>query len=229
MKITVYDSPVYHIIIDNIFGETVNKEIFLYILSLKEYFGIARVGKARSVSKNRTNSSFAFRIAYRNPSRTWVVRKKSRATSPLLRVVDNLFESKYMELLMDSTPYPLCKFGQMDTWETHISRYGNNNEFYSWHKDRGENDMRIISMVYYLHSNPRRFKGGELVLTNGLGYRGNLVGSGKTVELEPKNDRMVIFNSRTVHCVKPTRSGIKFEDGRFSVNVWAGFQDRNLL
>jgi len=48
------------------------------------------------------------------------------------------------------------------------------------------------------------------------------VGRSDVAEIEPMNDRMVIFGSRTVHSVKPTKSPARFGDGRFSLNIWVG-------
>jgi Rps23 Pro-64 3,4-dihydroxylase Tpa1-like proline 4-hydroxylase len=75
--------------------------------------------------------------------------------------------------------------------------------------------MRIDSL-------PKKFSGGEICLTDGLSYGGKIIAEGQSKEIEPINNRLVIFSSRAVHSVKPTVSPTDFADGRFSANIWIG-------
>ena len=77
-------------------------------------------------------------------------------------------------------------------------------------------------MIYYVHRSPKKFNGGQLWLSDGLIFQGTLVSPGQILRIEPKNDRLVIIDSRTPHCVRPTLSSSRFEDGRFAANVWIG-------
>jgi hypothetical protein len=176
--------------------------------------------------------------------------RRRAENSPLLRAIDGIIHSDYMKELMDHTPFPCCKFRVMDTWETQVSRYGgglvtDDNEFireiegekqfYTWHSDRITEsrgsvttapDNRIVTMIYYVCKEPKHFRGGELFLSNGVIHGGKIVSAGdRRLTLEPKNDRLVVFNSRTVHSVAPTSSKDVFEEGRFSVNIWLGRRD----
>ena len=96
-----------------------------------------------------------------------------------------------------------------------------NGSFFNQHIDtltEGERDHvesdRMISMVYYLHGQPLRFSGGELVLYP-------LV-SGEAKVIEPRDNRLVAFASFTRHEVKPVTvaQGDCFQDARFAVNCW---------
>ena len=96
-----------------------------------------------------------------------------------------------------------------------------NGSFFNQHIDtltEGERDHvesdRMISMVYYLHGQPKRFSGGELVLYP-------LV-AGEAKVIEPRDNRLIAFPSFTQHEVKPVvvPDGDPFQDARFAVNCW---------
>lgn len=73
---------------------------------------------------------------------------------------------------------------------------------------------RVLSFVYYLHSQPRSFEGGALRLLP-------LLPGGAPTDIEPKCDRLVAFPSFLPHEVLPVRSAVtSFGAGRFSVNCW---------
>ncbi|MBX9745658.1 MAG: 2OG-Fe(II) oxygenase [Hyphomonadaceae bacterium] len=73
---------------------------------------------------------------------------------------------------------------------------------------------RIVTIVYYLHSRPKRFTGGELAIFP--------LGGGAPVVVEPIDNRLIAFPSfarhevRTVQCEDPS----DFSQFRFSVNCW---------
>jgi SM-20-related protein len=72
---------------------------------------------------------------------------------------------------------------------------------------------RRLSLVYYLHRQPRRFEGGRLRLFD-------LVGK-QTIDVEPEHDSLVAFPSIALHEVQPVSCpGGVFADSRFSVNIW---------
>ena len=91
--------------------------------------------------------------------------------------------------------------------------------FYRPHTDTFTGDeytpggRRRMTMVYYLHRQPRRFTGGRLRMFD-------LAGA-ETIEIEPVHDSLLVFPSaarhevETVSCPDGT-----FADGRFSVNIW---------
>ena len=72
---------------------------------------------------------------------------------------------------------------------------------------------RMISLVYYLHREPRAFSGGELDLF--------AVPGGARHRVEPRHDRLVAFSSIVPHEVRPIAlPGNAFADARFSVACW---------
>ena len=79
--------------------------------------------------------------------------------------------------------------------------------------DATEGANRRLSLVYYLHRQPRAFSGGHLRL-NGLG-------SGQSVSFAPVCDTLIAFPSFLPHEVEPVSCpGGSFADSRFSVNIW---------
>jgi hypothetical protein len=233
------DFPVWHLVIDNCFGKPASQQILRHFGDLKDRFDQAHVSEKRELNTTyRTNRTcFMDPLTYhqncykQNSQRQWVLDKEKwyphRAlVSPLLRHLDAFVRDDMTHQLLDHAPLPICKFRQFDYWETQVSRYGDNRQFYTWHQDRlpGQPDRRIVSIVYYVHSDPKRFTGGQLHLSNGLVHGGKIYGNPRTVALEPRNDRMVIFPSRAAHMVAPTDSPPEWEAGRFSVNCWVGYE-----
>jgi hypothetical protein len=103
------------------------------------------------------------------------------------------------------------------TWqEAVISRYGNS-DFYEKHQDTRWDHItyRLVTLVYYVNSTPAMFEGGNLKLWKGE----------QSLQIEAKHNRAVMFPSFTLHEVEGVRlDSEKWEDGRFSLNYWLGFQ-----
>jgi SM-20-related protein len=76
----------------------------------------------------------------------------------------------------------------------------------------GPNWQRRLSGVYYLHSRPRRFAGGELVVYDRRAH---------PHAVAPDHDVAVFFPSTASHEVLPvTMTSDRFEDCRFGINIW---------
>ncbi len=76
---------------------------------------------------------------------------------------------------------------------------------------------RIISAVYYLHSQPKKFEGGNLLLHTMPFGKGN----DEPKEIEPENNSLLAFPSFALHEVLPViAQGVEFKDWRFAVNCW---------
>ena len=226
-KITILDDP-YCIIIDDLFGPEKSKEIFEHIVSLREYFHPAKItyeDHLKTDEDYRKNVKCYIDALYKIDDPDWNARREYRKKSQLLGAIDGLVQSQDMGMILHSAPFPICKFRDVNAWETQISRYGYDKDHYEWHYDRLSNDDRMITLVYYVNMEPKKFQGGELVLSRGLSLGKKIITSNaKECTIEPKNDRLVIFNSRTVHRVASTTSSARFEEGRFSVNIWCGIR-----
>jgi Rps23 Pro-64 3,4-dihydroxylase Tpa1-like proline 4-hydroxylase len=128
------------------------------------------------------------------------------------RILDSLgdFETPFLHRLQQQLP---AVFDQLARKEFPIGRIeaqitaSNDGDYFRLHQDGGPDATREISFVYFLHSEPRRFTGGELrVLT-------------KTVL--PQGDTLVLFPSLSPHEVLPLSVPSRaFADSRFTVNGW---------
>lgn len=88
----------------------------------------------------------------------------------------------------------------------------NHGDFYKAHTDNGSTEAagRKLSYVYYFNKQPRRFRGGQLVL----------YAQEQRFTVEANNNRLIVFDSGIEHEVLPVQSTGNFEDSRFSVNGW---------
>jgi len=97
--------------------------------------------------------------------------------------------------------------------EMHLTSH-NHGEFYKPHIDNGQGKLqnRVITFVYYFHSIPKKFEGGQLLF---------LKNKPKPLIVQPDNNSIVFFNSSFLHAVHPvTCPSHQFEDGRFTLNGW---------
>jgi predicted 2-oxoglutarate/Fe(II)-dependent dioxygenase YbiX len=95
--------------------------------------------------------------------------------------------------------------------------------FFAPHRDTGnaKTGDRRISCVYYFHSSPRRFTGGELRLYDSwVTDRGSTAAASYTT-LAPLDNSIVFFGSDTFHEVRPVhRESEEFRDSRFAMTIW---------
>jgi hypothetical protein len=82
--------------------------------------------------------------------------------------------------------------------------------FLELHNDTFCAPDRLLTYVYYFHSVPKRFKGGQLII-HGLEPQESVV--------EPENNTCIFFPAHCYHQVLPVACR-DFVDGRFSVNGW---------
>ncbi len=97
-----------------------------------------------------------------------------------------------------------------------LSRYGNC-DFYGMHRDANQNAAnRLVTVVYYVNKEPEKFTGGDITFKH----------EDKEVSVKPMHNRAVVFQSNILHRVQKVRiDGDAFENGRFSLNIWLGFQN----
>lgn len=224
MNIQINHHPVYHIIIDDFLPTKENEAIFNHFLALEDLFKPSAIGHDQVIDTSyRSNLNLNMDALYHllgeaDPEKL----KAHRATSPLLKMLDNLMQDEQWLSMLDAAPFPLHDMRYCDYWSTQISRYGEK-DHYHWHYDHIPHDTtRLITLIYYAHAQPKAFTGGELCLTDGLLWGKELMGEKTRVAIEPRNNRLVLFDSRSLHTVMPTQAPKDFAQGRFSVNVWIG-------
>lgn len=216
MDVVYFKEPIPHIIFKNLFSKVANKKIIDEVISYKDKFISSGVGGGVSKPNPslRTNT-----VLYMD--------RLERKTSFFLTEIDRLFaENQDFRDILSSSPYPINEFLNTNTHETQVSRYGNEGQKYDWHIDSGE-IHRKLSFVYYFWKEPKKFKGGIIELTSSPVFDGQTVerlSFSNAVSMIPVNNMAIVFGGKTAHRVTPTTSPTKFEDGRFSANVWIGFK-----
>jgi SM-20-related protein len=102
--------------------------------------------------------------------------------------------------------------------ETELGAYGDG-AFFGHHIDtvtiKDAKSYRVISAIYYVNSEPKKYTGGHLRLYPfPLGS-----GNDEPVDIIPENNSLVIFPSYAPHEVLPVVApGLEFKDWRFAVN-----------
>lgn len=95
-----------------------------------------------------------------------------------------------------------------------------NGGFLGVHEDCFPAPTRLISFVYYFHSVPRAFTGGQLaVYNNQVDCFSETEKADSCSLVEPVNNTCVFFPSKCYHEVLPVACN-KFSDARFSVAGW---------
>lgn len=128
------------------------------------------------------------------------------------KILDSLgaFEAPFLHLLKDRLPPAMAllerqvfPIGRMEAQIT----ASNDGDYFRLHQDGGPDDTREISFVYFVHSEPRRFSGGELRIVSDT--------------VPPQGDTLVLFPSLSPHEVLPLCLPSRaFADSRFTVNGW---------
>lgn len=123
-----------------------------------------------------------------------------------------LIKKRITELLPDITKHLKMEYFEPEKFEIQITAH-NHGDFFKPHMDNGTHGFkRQISFVYYFHSIPRMFSGGQLLF---------LRNQPKPLIIEPDNNTIVFFNSSLLHAVHPvTCPDQKFEHSRFTLNGW---------
>jgi SM-20-related protein len=110
----------------------------------------------------------------------------------------------------------ICTHLKMDPFPIHEVEMQltshNDGDFYKPHVDSSSDAMqsRAITFVYYFHSIPKMFTGGQLMFFVGL-----------PTLIEPENNSIVFFDSRLKHAVRAVSCpSKKFEHSRFTLNGW---------
>lgn len=95
--------------------------------------------------------------------------------------------------------------------------------FYKVHNDSGSEATatRELTYVYYFCQEPPKFSEGALRLYDTELTEGTATQYPTFKDIEPRNNRIVFFNSRCKHEVLPVRCpSQKFKDSRFTLNGW---------
>ncbi len=99
----------------------------------------------------------------------------------------------------------------------------NDGDFFRAHSDDSEEIIasRRITFVYFFHSEPRSFEGGELRLHDSHGKGRLQVSSGAYQTVVPQQNQIVFFPCSVLHEITPVECRSRaFADSRFTLNGW---------
>jgi Rps23 Pro-64 3,4-dihydroxylase Tpa1-like proline 4-hydroxylase len=102
----------------------------------------------------------------------------------------------------------------------------NDGDFYKAHRDNGASEpvdipLRQLSFVYYFHSEPKAFDGGQLRFNDWAGAGLEDVEQVSTRTMIPRQNTIVFFPSSYEHEVLRVRCpSSKFAHSRFTANGW---------
>ncbi|HEV7682473.1 MAG TPA: 2OG-Fe(II) oxygenase [Pyrinomonadaceae bacterium] len=102
----------------------------------------------------------------------------------------------------------------------------NDGDFFKVHRDNSSVEpldipLREVTYVYYFHTEPKAFSGGQLSLYNSKDGEVENSGEQSVKTITPRQNTLVLFPSSYDHEVLPVRCPTgKFADSRFTVNGW---------
>lgn len=183
--------------VENFLSDELSQQIFDYAAENEDKYTPSLVGKEGKVNEK-------MRIS-----------KVTRDLGPFDAVLHEKIHAFYPEMLMG---LKMADFKKKEQLELEIAAHGDG-AFFKPHIDMrlGETGDRVLSAVYYMHSIPKKFSGGELKI-----YPLEIMpGDDEPVVLEPKHNSLLIFQSYVHHEVLPiVCPGAAFRDYRFAINCW---------
>ena len=97
-------------------------------------------------------------------------------------------------------------------WNIHVVSY-NNKGFYNWHKDTTPKNLFTFNLIL---QKSKKLKGGNMLFMD----------ENKTIEVENKDNFLVVFPSFIPHAITPLCSennkDVSFLEQRFSIQFWVG-------
>lgn len=218
MDIEVIREPVEILIVRNFLPKTTNKKIFEEIIKLKPHFKDASIGSDNNINKKMRDNKTLYIDEFF---------KGRREQSILLSNMDAIIANPHTHEMLYAMNPPISDINLTNYTETQVSRYGGESSHYLWHQDNIRGVSRHLTMVYYVFQEPKKFKGGDILFTNGVTNMGKLVPQKPepgTISITPENNMAVFFGAKTSHMVTPTKSPKKWDYGRFSINCWIGMK-----
>lgn len=220
--IKFYDKPSPHIIIDEFLSPKIARDCLKECTDLEAFYEPAKLqGSLQHLDDCEECQKIKKfeRKAVRENDVVFLdtLYKDKRQSSLILRALqDKISTSDIHDLIKNKGFFHILR--SVNTSEAILSRYGMC-DFYGYHIDTIPSHPlnRVVTIVYYLNHKPEQFTGGELLIA------GDTIAD--FIKVTPQHNRAVIFQSdSTLHSVDTVKLlGDKFKDGRFSINIWLGF------
>ena len=124
-----------------------------------------------------------------------------------------------LPLVLENLNYPEFAVSRVEMQMT----AHNDGCFYKVHTDAGSEKTkdRQLTYVYYFYQEPKQFTGGELKIYDTELQDNSFKQKARSQTVEPRNNRIVFFNSRCKHEVLPIICPSQnFQHSRFTLNGW---------
>ena len=228
MDIQYFENPVPHFIIDNFLTDRASREVLEEAIDLEPFYEQAKVeGYHEEANHMETcmeckRNAETFKNTIRDNQTIYLDKtfENQRNVSKTLTYMHKALDDVEFHAAMEKANYLFPLMNQVNTTETLISRYGKC-DFYGWHTDTlsKSRETRILTISYYINKEPLKFNGGRFMFLNKI--------TGEKKIIEPKHNTAVVFmSSSAFHCVEYVDlTGKNWEDGRFSVQFWLGFNN----
>jgi Rps23 Pro-64 3,4-dihydroxylase Tpa1-like proline 4-hydroxylase len=131
-----------------------------------------------------------------------------------------------LDRLQGSLPRILRKLGHEPFRSSRVEMQitaSNDGDFFHWHCDNSGEAIasREITFVYFLHREPRAFRGGELRIYDSRWENGMYRPTENYRAIVPQQNQVVLFASSLAHEITPVECPSNaFADSRFTVNGW---------
>jgi Rps23 Pro-64 3,4-dihydroxylase Tpa1-like proline 4-hydroxylase len=147
-----------------------------------------------------------------------------RRSRVLMRLedLDIDFSARILDIIPDALSYFKLPVVVEPKLEIQLTTH-NEGEYYRIHNDNGTPNTaaRVLTYVYYLHTQPVAFQGGQIRLYDSRVEFGRSRPAETFAQINPENNMLLLFPSRVMHEVLPTYcSSRAFADGRFTLNGW---------
>lgn len=146
----------------------------------------------------------------------WILWETAKNENSFISLLENWFFSDGFYFYIGKDNYSVFQFLLENInrlfWNIHVVSY-NNKGFYNWHKDKGSKNLFTFNLVL---QKSKKLKGGNMLFMD----------QNKIIEVENKDNFMVVFPSFIPHAITPLYSknneDVSFLEQRFSIQFWVG-------
>ncbi len=146
----------------------------------------------------------------------WVEWETVKKENSFIGLLKNWFFSDGFYFYINKDNFSVYQFLLNNTnrlfWNIHVVSY-NNKGFYNWHKDTTPKNLFTFNLIL---QKSKKLKGGNMLFMD----------ENKTIEVENKDNFLVVFPSFIPHAITPLCSennkDVSFLEQRFSIQFWVG-------
>jgi SM-20-related protein len=194
-----------HYIVEDLLDKAEAADLLAYAIANESMFVSTSVGKSGKVDLGVRRSRRLAELGTFNGNIEFAVQRL------VPRLIENLGVTSFRPTGFE---IELVAHGDGAFYKKHIDLFTGSNE----RGGTGGAD-RMISLVYYIHNEPKAFEGGDLRLFTAADPA--LSDERGIIDITPTHGTAVAFSSWLPHEVRPVRCpSARFEDSRFAINCW---------